>query len=343
MSSTTQPTTFADLYTDLLNRTRQDTSASATVTQAKRYVNIGLLDMHIGFGEKFPWAERRATILTTPVYSTGTLAISQGTTLVTGTGTAFSANNDWNEPNCSAGGKLRVSGGHEVYHVTQVSTVVSMTIGSKFIPADVSGASYSYYEDEYALASDFLRPIDMRRFSNGQLKIDLVGRTDFRRRFGANHEPGRPQYATIIDLDFDSNTTPRRRIKLSPPPDGPNPYQIHYEYVTSNLAVDASGTEQVSLASDTDEPIVPLRYRMAIVLHGLYHWYRDKKNDTRSAEVRAEYVDLLSRIAGDTEIGQQHTRIHPNVGAYRSRARRPWNGRHRGRFDVNGRFDRMEW
>jgi hypothetical protein len=48
VSSTSQLTTFSDIYTDLQNRVRVTTSVTATETQAKRYINIALQDMHLG-------------------------------------------------------------------------------------------------------------------------------------------------------------------------------------------------------------------------------------------------------------------------------------------------------
>src|SRR3990167_7055603 len=72
MSSTSQPKTFADIYTDLMNRVRVDTSNAPTLAQAKRYSNIALNDMHINFGEKFPWAERHGTLQVMAPYTTGT-------------------------------------------------------------------------------------------------------------------------------------------------------------------------------------------------------------------------------------------------------------------------------
>jgi len=62
MAATDTPTTFTELYTALLNRVRADTSVTATANQAKRYINIALHDIHIGFGESFPWAERSAVL-----------------------------------------------------------------------------------------------------------------------------------------------------------------------------------------------------------------------------------------------------------------------------------------
>jgi hypothetical protein len=59
MTNTAQPQTFLDLYTSLLNSVREQTSQVATIIQAKRYINTALMDIHIGFGERFPWAEHR--------------------------------------------------------------------------------------------------------------------------------------------------------------------------------------------------------------------------------------------------------------------------------------------
>lgn len=340
MSSTSAPTTFSDLYTDLLNRARQDTSSSATATQAKRYINIALYDMHIGFSERFPWAERRGVLVTNPNYTTGTVSAAGSPISLSGSGTAWDTYNSYGMKNMRAGGKIRFAGGDEVYEVSTVSsdTVAALSSNEPALLETVSGASYSYFEDEYALASDFLRPIDQTRFSSGGIPITLVGRSEFRVMFPQNHTPGKPFAGTILDLAFSGGTTPVRKLRLAPPPD--TAYQIRYEYVTSNLAVSSSGTAQAQLSADTDEPIIPVRYRHLLVLHGLYHWYRDKKNDTRAQEARAEYTDLLLRVAADGEIGSQRTSIAPSVSSYAGRARRPWGGISSG-VGSGDAFDRL--
>ena len=124
---------------------------------------------------------------------------------------------------------------------------------------------------------------------------------------------------------------------------------IRYHYVTSYLAVtnlkvgtvNYGGVERTSLEEDTDEPIVPLRYRHAIVFHALSQWYRDKKDDARSGEAAAEYTRIMLRITSDNEIGSARPQFRPRVGRYRSRARQPWRGGS-GRFDTGGKFDRLE-
>lgn len=338
MSATTQPQTYLDLYTDLIQRVRQSTAASATVEQAKRYINTALLDMHIGFGEKFPWAERQAVIVTHPVYNDGTLFVEQGTNSFTPTGAPdWASNNVYGQRNIREGGKIRIAGSHEVYRV--INTSVNIGIDTVYLGEDDTTATYTYWEDTYDLAADFLRPMDLRRFSTGYLPIELLSRTEFRARFEDQYNPGAPRHATIIDEKLLSSAEAARRVRLYPVPS--QAYQIKYAYVTANLAVTAANVGATQLENDTDEPIVPLRYRHAIVLHALYNWYRDKKDDTRSAEVRAEYEALLARIAGDNEIGSPKPKIVPRVAPYARRARRPWS-RGLSRFDVNDRFDRLE-
>jgi len=339
MGATTQLTDFSDLYTDLQNRVRVTTGVTATENQAKRYINVALHDMHIGRAENMPWAERSAVLLTQPQYTTGTVTINKGDTTLEGAGSpAWTTTNDFGIANVRAGGKITVAGALDVYEVSSVTDADTLEFTGKYAGADVAAVSYTYFEDEYALASDFLRPIDQQHFSDS-IPIDLISRSDFRRRYPTNGVPGHPKVGTLVDKSFSGSTTPVRKIRFHPPPDAA--FNIPYSYVTSNLAVSVAGSEQVQLSADTDEPIVPLRYRHVIVFHALYNWYRDKKNDQRSQEAKGEYEQILKRIADDTEIGGRHASIRPRRSAYVRRASRPWGGGG-GRYDTDNRFDRME-
>lgn len=321
MASDTQYTTFQDLYTGLQQAARVTTGVTATETQAQRYINVALYDMHIGFDYKFPWAERTAYLVTQPQYTTGTVTATKGSTTITGSGTAWNTNNDFGVANMRAGGKIVIGGGAEVYEISSVTNDTTAVLASRYTQDTTTGASYVYFEDEYALASDFLRPIDQRQFSD-PMEIELIGRTEFRRRYPRNKITGRPEVATIFDKAFSGNTTPVRRVGFYKPPD--KAYTIPYSYITSNLAVTTAGVAQAQLVNDSDEPIVPLRYRHAILLHALYFWYRDKRDDDRSAEVKQEYADLMLRIAADFEVGASRPQIRPRSGYYMHRARRPW-------------------
>jgi hypothetical protein len=324
LSSTTQVTTFSDIYTDIQNRVRVTTGVTATENQAKRYANIALHDMHLGVDYKFPWAERSAILRTQAQYTTGTVTATKGSTTLTGSSTAWNTNNDFSVKNMRAGGKVRIAGSLTPYTIDSVSGDTSATLTTAFVEETTSGATYVYYEDEYALASDFLRPVDMQRFSD-QVPIDLISRTEFRRRYPSNSVPqSRPSVACIIDAPFSGSTTPVRRVRFAPPPS--TNVLIPYTYITSNLAVSSAGVAAANMSSDSDEPIVPLRYRHAIVFHALAHWYRDKKDDSRTEAARGEYTDLMLRIMGDVEVGGVRPQIRPRMSEYRRSASRPWGG-----------------
>ena len=338
MSSTSQLTDFSDLYTDLQNRVRVQTAITATENQAKRYINIALHDMHLGLEYRYPWAERRAILRTQDDYSTGTITATQGSTAITGASTAWNTANSFGVNNMRTTGKILIGGGSVPYGISSISSDTAAVLTDRFVESTVTAGTYVYYEDEYDLASDFLRPVDAQRFSD-ETNISIISRTEFRRRYPSNSTRGRPTVATIIDFAPSGNTTPIRRVKLAPAPD--SFILIPYTYITSNLAVSSAGAAASSLSAASDEPIVPLRYRHAIVYHALYNWYRDKKDDDRAASAKAEYTDIMLRIMSDSEIGAVRPQLRPRISGYKRAAKSPYRGGI-GRYDTNGKFDRME-
>lgn len=337
MSTSEQPKTFSDLYTMLEQAVRVSTGVAATEQQAKRAINNALHDMHLGVDYKLPWAERRSVIRTQDDYSTGTVTATQGSASITGSGTLWNTANAFGDTNAVANGRLVLAGSRTPYVIQSVNSDMSITLTEKFSEPTLTSTTYVYFKDEYDLAADFLRPIDMQRFSL-EMSIDLISRTEFRRRYPSNTICNRPSVATILDFAPSGNTTPIRRVKFAPPPN--DYYQIPYTYVTSYLAVSAAGVAAANLSADTDEPIVPLRYRHAIFYHALAAWFRDKKNDTRSQEAKAEYVDIMTRILLDTEVGAPRPQLRPRVGTYVRSAKSPYSRGSARRFDRGG-FDNM--
>ena len=339
MSTTSQVTSLSDMVTNLSNRLRLSTGVTATDTQLKTSLNTALHDMHLGMDYRLPWAERRAVLRTQDDYTTGTVTTTKGSTAVTGASTLWNTANAFSVNNTRAGGKIVFSGSRTPYEVSSVTNDTAIVLTEKFTETSLAaGSTYTYYEDEYTLATDFLRPIDMQRFSL-EASVELISRTEFRRRFPINSTIGRPSCATILDLPFSGNTTPVRKVKLASAPN--DFYQIPYTYVTSYLAVSSTGAAQANMSADTDEPIVPLRYRHAIVFHALYNLFRDKKDDTRSQEAKAEYVDIMTRIMMDTEVGGVRPQLRPRVSGYVNQAKRPYSRGGGGRRFDRGHFDEM--
>ena len=339
MSSTSQYTTFSDLYTGLMQAVRVSTSVSATIEQAKRYINIALHDIHLGFDYKLPWCERQTTLRTKAPYSTGTVSISVGSTSLTGSGTEWNTSNGYAETNVEANGKFMFEGTRDIYRVSASSTDTACTLSDRYVgSAALSGATYQYFEDEYDLSASFLRPIDVRMFSPS-MGITLISRSEFYRRYPVVNISGRPRVACIIDTPYTTAIlTPVRRVVLYPYPD--QVYLIPYRFVTSSIAVTSAGAALTSMSSDTDEPAMPLRYRHAILYHALAHWYRDKKDDARAAPAQADYEGIMQRIVDDNDIATHNqARLMPG-GGYKLAAERPYNwGAGSRTYDLNDEWD----
>lgn len=338
--SSTQPTTFVDLWTELGQRLRLTTSLASTQEQLKRAINVALYDIHIGTDYKFPWCERTADLITKAPYSTGTLSATPGSGTITGSGTAWNTAGTYLTNNVVVGGKFIIDGSEIVYKVNSVSSDTSVGLRQFYVgSAAVSGASYTYFENEYELTSTFIRLVDQQTFSPaGNIKI--IPRNEFRRRFPVVKVAGKPQYACIIDNATTlTNLTPIRRVMFYPYPD--QVYYLPYTFITSVIATTSGGTGLTSMSSDTDVPTMPLRYREAIVYHALYHWYRDKKDDARSQEAKAEYTDIMQRIINDDEIASHtQTRLVPSVGSYHTAAKKPYSYQGGRRvYDLSDDFD----
>lgn len=339
MSTSSQPATFSDLYGDLQRRVHETTGVTATDNLAKALIDTALQDMHVGFYEKMPWAERSATLVTQASYNTGTVAITQGSTSLVGTSTLWATTNAFSVNNARANGKIVISGDSEIYTVSTVGSDTAITLASMYVGADQTAASYTYFEDEYDLAADFLRPVEQTFFDQAT-EIPLIGRREFRFRYPRNNVTGKPRVATIVDRAPIGNVTPIRRIAFWQPPD--SAYMIPYSYITANLVVSSTGTAQRSFSADADEPIVPLQYRHVIVLHALKNYYRDIRDDTRARVVETEYSGLLLRIVGDQEIGRSTPQFRPRVSSYARSAHKPYNrGSAASRYTTGSRFDEI--
>lgn len=308
---TAQVSTFLSIYLEILNRMRQPTNIGAIVEQAKRYANTALTDIVLGFEYQLPWLERDAVLRVRAPYTTGTVSVTRGSTTVTGTSTLWTTADAYGDNNARVGGKISF-GGSDIYTVTAVGGAGTITLNTRYVAdEDLTDSSYTYFEDEYDLASDFLKPIDVRSFTSA-FNLPIIGRNEFRRMFPRPNVSGKPSTATLLDLTYVGNSTEVRKIQLYPYPS--SEYLLPYSYVTQNLAVSDAGVEAQQMVADNDVPMMPLRYRQLIVLGAIAQWYRDKKDDARAMSAQNDYTTGVQRLVNDQRIGANTTaKITPMV------------------------------
>lgn len=347
MSTTTQFTTFSDLYLGLLKALRTDSSNAATVEQAKRYINTALLDMHVGFADKVTWAIRSHSFLTETTFTTTVESVNFAGSTPPNNTPFRGYNMDNPDGNTFSNGQKTIVTSAAATTSTGLEGEVKLTSSTSADPAviDVYGSDMAVGDAVRIYQNDITLPADFMQMAGnivkiGDRRIRLIGRIDFRHQFAGEHEIGRPIHATLIDSFDVVSGLDNRKIRLYPLPNTVE--RGHISYVTKNLVIASDGTWRTDFSDDNDEPIVPLRYRHAIFFHALYNWYRDRKDDTRSQEAKMEYESIMMRVVNDTEPGQSRMSISPRVSGYRRRSKRPYRGRGSRRFDVNGGFDRLE-
>lgn len=343
MSDTTQFKTFSDLYNGLLKAIRSDRGNSETVEQAKRYINTALSDIHIGFAEKVPWALRDYSFSTKSTFTDEVEAV--GAITIEAPNSVSYTSYDLNPG---------LAGTYEVGDkVAVTSSVTGDSVGLEGYVRNAPGGAVvniyqtgieindkiRVYQDEIEMPTDFMR-LAGNIIKIGSRDIPLMGRVEFRHRFAGDYSVNRPKFATVVDSTDVVSGLDNRKLKLFPIPNAIE--RAHITYVTKLLVTAADGTWQQEFSADTDEPIVPVRYRHAIFYHALSNWYRDRKDDVRSQEAKAEYVEIMNRITSDTESGQSTMSLSANRRPYRRKANRPYSTGRGGsrRYDF-GRFDEL--
>lgn len=318
MAAIDSPVTLSELQASLAYATKENPVTMATVLG--QYLNRGLRDMH---AEPWSWAERRAVLLTHPGYTTGTASISLSTrTTVTGTGTAWDTLvTGMTFANTRAGGKLVFQGESEVYTVASTDAPTQITLVERYMgTAALTTVVYRYYEDEYTLPTDFDDLTNAQFFSEPH-GIRLIGPTEFERQFGGNVRQQRPTHATVKPVNPAASATERRQIVLAPAPD--RMYQIPYRYQTNLLAISAAGVTQIGLVAATDQPIVPMRYRMGIVHKAAQLWAMERQRNPDLATImKGQYDELMLRARQNIATTDDRPRLVPRI-RYQHRARYP--------------------
>jgi hypothetical protein len=319
MAATDAPSTLSELATDFLENIKDVTSSTAITNLVYRFLNRANQDIH---QERWWWAERRSVILTKPPYTTGTVSVTKGATAVTGASTAWTTADSFGNAQAAAGEKITLGSTTDVYVIDSVSGATALTLASRFTGETLSAASHVVFQDEYALASDFDDVVDTRTFSEDH-DIDLIGAQEFYRRFARNSVGGTPEVATLIELGPSGSASLRRRVLLGPRPD--RAYTIPYRYYTTNLAVSSTGVGAVNITATTDQPIIPIRFRQALVYRAMAAWYQTRKKDPEAAtQAMADYTTVMLRARAATGPTEDGVRMVPRVGSYWRMARRPW-------------------
>lgn len=271
------------------------------------------------------WCVKRTVINTVDDVSAVAVSVTSGSTTVT-----FST-----APVGSRNGTVMIvttdtQDSGAVYHVsTHVAAALTLTLDAAYTGATSTSATANFYQDAYALPSDFGKGLlHPRRF--GQLWPfqwtnirELLDVKNFDRGVG------KPQMAAVWDFTTTGVPTSVKMLLVHPYPDNTYRMEINYK---QTLNTELSGST---------EPLIPDDYRQILVYGTLARGYATFMNDTeRALFFQNLFNDMLALM---TAIQRERSGESPQLTVddlYRRTTRR-----YRSRHNVNlgGWFDRLPY
>ena len=129
-------------------------------------VRINSVLGYLGQMRDWPDLQRTGRLQTVVPYTTGTVAITKGSTAVVGTSTVFTA--------AMAGQHIQIDGSGAEYEIASVEDTTHLTLAEGFIDTTVTAATISIRYVRYATPTDFDRAGGMYHRSLGWIRSDLT-------------------------------------------------------------------------------------------------------------------------------------------------------------------------
>lgn len=264
-----------------------------------------------------PWkrAEAESVIQAPRSYITGTLAATQGSAAIVGTGTAWSPTMD--------GLMIRIANQAEYYQLTVLSGTTA-TLDRAYEAASASGLTYRIDQPVFVLPSNCRILRSVVPLHDGLRPLDIVSPGEIDRISTSRNTYGTPRWAAQTWDNF--SDPPRMQLELYPVPDCPN----------SAGAVLSWGITYIFDAAEfnpntTSTTLLPW-VRPSILIEGVSAKVQRHLKDFNAADRhKAEFDSLLHTAAHNNALqrGPQTIRLAPELrrqkpGRYQ---RGPW---HRG-------------
>ena len=215
-----------------------DEDVNDVVEQAMNDIMEEICESH-----NFSWLYGDTSFITTAPYSTGTVTATAGSTTITGSGTTFTAG--------MAGRKITLE--NAFYEISAFVSTTELTLSTDYAGAGGAGLTYKIYQNEYSLSSDAEDVLSMYQENNPQrLAQEEASLMDT--HYPQRNSYGYPSVYSIVGHDSNGYM----KVEVYPIP---NQARNIYYRMKKRVTV---------LSADSDEPIIPLRYRYVLFRGAVY-------------------------------------------------------------------------
>lgn len=290
----TQIKTFADIYNAVLRRAKVPTDDTVSINTIKEFINSRYMEM--AAEKKWRWRTEHRDIQVPAKYTTGTIAVTNGSRTITGTGTNWVA--DFNHR------YLFKTSDEEHYQIVAVPSTTSMLLSSPYAGTTSTGSTYTVYKPIIGLFPDlekiediwhdyFTLPMKARGpefISKLYTKFpEEENKAVFYTRVGYKEYDNLSLGTIILGYDFLGESS-SYAIKIFPGI-ADAAYTLHVDYSKRITPLDG----------DTDEPIIPPQNRVILMYGALADFYSVQRNDMAYQLWNAKYDKELMEMKGDTD------------------------------------------
>ncbi len=275
-----------------------------------------LQDRYTEILDRLEWkrTEAESVIVSPASYQTGTLAATQGSNAITGTGTTWTA--------AMNGRMIRIDDSSEYYQFTYL-TATTATLDRGWEHPDTTVSTYRIDQAVFLLPADCRILKGVRSLHDWEPPLARVTPGELDRISGQRRSYGSPtKYAPTWDNFSDP---PIMQVELSPVPDSPNTasetlsFVVIYDFDSSLIA-----------PGSTSSSLLPWVRPAALKAGVRSSRFRDLKDWTSAAAEQAEMDRLVAIMArvNAAQIGPEQIRTAPEYGrrSYVG-SQWPWNRR----------------
>ena len=277
---------FSELKTRVANETGMDLTIDDSIVG--EWINSAY--NHICGILNWPWLEKQSTIQTVADITTGTVSVNSASTALTfSSGPAVSVANQYMIQFTDTSDDWYYISSHTA---GSTSAVLSVPYADS---SNLSGGAYILRKVFYSLPSDMDRMIDARQTIEKQ-KLGAIDVRTFDRYLPDPTATGTPLYYYMVGLDANQYW----QIGLYPVPTTINNIQLRYLQ------------KPTELSSDTDTPLLPVKFHDVIICAALFMYGHPFIDDTRFSMAERRYSQLLQDMKQNySPIPDQMTVIQP--------------------------------
>lgn len=182
-------------FSDIVTLVKGITATGSTKTALiKESIQTGLFE---ATSQDLPYLSTDGALELVAPITTGTVAITNGSKTVAGTGTTFTL--------LMVGRKLRVAGDNAFYRIAAFVSTTEITLENNFLEPTVTTATFSIFKDEYKLPADLSKYKVLRQISQQQSLVDIEP-TAFDIFEPSPTAEGSPNFSILHGSKLDINT-----------------------------------------------------------------------------------------------------------------------------------------